>query len=122
MFANQLKKLRSKRKISQFKLAELLGVAQQTVASWETSKSSPNYDLLKNIARLFQVTTDYLLEMPSHIDVTHPIDFPKEIRLHMEKYRSISSAGKAVVDATLDAVWRQEHEKSTPNVEKREIS
>lgn len=47
--------------MSQAELANVLDVAQQTVASWEKSKSSPNYDLLQKIADFFNVSTDELL-------------------------------------------------------------
>ena len=61
MFAARLKALREKKDLSQMELANILDVAQQTVASWEKGKSSPNYDLLKRIAVYFHVTADYLL-------------------------------------------------------------
>ena len=47
--------------MSQAELANILGVAQQTVASWERAKSSPNYEILQNIADFFHVSTDFLL-------------------------------------------------------------
>lgn len=60
MIAKKLKELRDKKGLSQAELASIIGVAQQTVASWEKEKSSPNYDILQNIADYFNVTTDYL--------------------------------------------------------------
>lgn len=60
MIAKKLKELRDKKGLSQAELASVIGVAQQTVASWEKEKSSPNYDILQNIADYFNVTTDYL--------------------------------------------------------------
>lgn len=61
MLAQKLKALREKKEMSQAELASVLDVAQQTVASWEKSKSSPNYDLLQKIADFFNVSTDELL-------------------------------------------------------------
>lgn len=61
MLAQKLKELREKKGISQAELANVLDVAQQTVASWEKEKSSPNYDILQKIADYFHVTTDELL-------------------------------------------------------------
>ena len=57
----RLKELREIRKMSQAELADILDVAQQTVASWERGKSSPNYELLQRIADYFHVSTDYIL-------------------------------------------------------------
>lgn len=61
MIAKKLKELREQKDMSQAELASILDVAQQTVASWEKEKSSPNYDLLQKIADYFHVTTDELL-------------------------------------------------------------
>ena len=61
MLAKKLKELREKKGISQAELANILDVAQQTVASWEKEKSSPNYEILQNIADYFHVSTDFLL-------------------------------------------------------------
>lgn len=61
MLGRKLKELRFKNEITQVEFAKMLGVAQQTVGSWEKDKSTPNYDLLKQIADYFNVTTDYLL-------------------------------------------------------------
>lgn len=61
MFPEKMKELRAREGISQAELASTLGVAQQTVASWETGKSSPNYATLTRIANYFRVTTDCLL-------------------------------------------------------------
>ena len=61
MLAKRLKLLREHKHISQAELANTLDVAQQTVASWERDKSSPNYDILQRIADYFHVSTDYLL-------------------------------------------------------------
>lgn len=71
MLANRLKELRAKKQLSQNDLARILEVAQQTVASWEKSNSSPNYDILCKIADYFCVTTDYLL---GRIDYNNTFD------------------------------------------------
>ena len=61
MLAKKLKELREQKGMSQAELANILDVAQQTVASWERDKSSPNYEILQNIADFFHVSTDSLL-------------------------------------------------------------
>ena len=47
--------------ISQKEFAKKLGVAQQTVASWEVDRTEPSHELLTDIADFFHVSTDYLL-------------------------------------------------------------
>lgn len=60
MFGEKLKEFRKREKMSQQKLADLLGVGQSTVAMWEKGKNSPEYDSLINIANIFSVSIDYL--------------------------------------------------------------
>lgn len=61
MLQIQLKKLREREKISQYKLAADIGVAQSTVGMWENGKNKPDVDTLQKIADYFDVTVDYLL-------------------------------------------------------------
>ena len=63
MFSEKLKALRTGRKISQKNLAEQLGVAKSVVSFYESGERFPSYDVLKKIARIFNVTTDYLLDI-----------------------------------------------------------
>ena len=61
MFAKRVKALRSERGFSQEELGKLLGVKKQTVTHWEAGNNYPNFDTLVKMARLFDVSTDYLL-------------------------------------------------------------
>lgn len=60
-FAKRLKELRKWENMSQSRLAELIGVAQSNVSDWENDVSRPEYDNLIKIAKIFDVSTDYLL-------------------------------------------------------------
>lgn len=60
-FATNLRLLRKKRKISQFILADRLGVSQRTVSHYENGTSEPSLQMLCTIADIFSVTTDELL-------------------------------------------------------------
>ena len=46
---------------SQVDLAKKLGVVKQTVSNWENENIQPSIEMLVRLARLFNVTTDYLL-------------------------------------------------------------
>ena len=50
---------------SQVELAKRLGVAKQTVSNWENENIQPSIEMLVRLARLFNVTTDYLLGLES---------------------------------------------------------
>lgn len=60
-FAENLKKLRKDREITQEKLAEMLGVTSQSISRWELNICYPDLELLPIIANYFGVTIDSLL-------------------------------------------------------------
>ncbi len=54
--------LRTASKMSQAELAEKLGYSDKSVSKWERSESVPDIYVLKNIADIFAVSVDYLLQ------------------------------------------------------------
>lgn len=56
-----LKELRQAHGLTQSELGKKLNIAPSTVGMWEKGYRSPDYEMLKNIADYFDVTTDYLL-------------------------------------------------------------
>ena len=60
-FETRLKQLRTQKDLSQKALADLLFVSQQTVAKWETAKSTPNPDTLAKLSEIFDVPVGYLI-------------------------------------------------------------
>ncbi len=63
MFAERLKELRSREKVTQEELAKIIGVERSTVGKYESAKKEviPSVDVLSRIADFFHVSTDYLL-------------------------------------------------------------
>ena len=61
MIGERLKEIRKDNHDTQSTLAQKLNVSLSTVKSWEREKSSPNHDLLVQICRLYNVTSDFLL-------------------------------------------------------------
>ena len=58
----RLKELRQQKNLTQAKLADSLGITQQSYARWENGKVTPTPEKLSKIAKFYGVTTDYLLE------------------------------------------------------------
>lgn len=54
--------LRKKQNWSQETLAEKLSVSRQAVSLWERDESQPELDKLLKLAKIFSVTTDYLID------------------------------------------------------------
>jgi CheY-like chemotaxis protein/DNA-binding XRE family transcriptional regulator len=61
-FANNLRKLRRDKKLSQQALADKLNVAQSTVGMWESGKRTPKLDEINRMAKALKVTVDRLLK------------------------------------------------------------
>lgn len=61
MLGQRISELRTSLGWSQVELAKRLGVAKQTVSNWENENIQPSIEMLVRLARLFNVTTDYLL-------------------------------------------------------------
>lgn len=60
-FGNTLKTLRVQNGLTQAQLAQRLGLTKSVISAYETGLRMPSYDVLIAIAKLFKVSTDYLL-------------------------------------------------------------
>lgn len=60
-FGNTLKSLRLQNKYTQAQLAQKLGLTKSVISAYETGLRLPSYDILIGIAKIFNVSTDYLL-------------------------------------------------------------
>lgn len=68
-FGNVLKTLRLKKGMTQAQLAQKLGVTKSVISAYETGLRLPSYDILIHIAKLFNVSTDYLLGMENKREI-----------------------------------------------------
>ncbi len=62
-FANIIKDLRLKNRMTQEDLADALELTPQAVSRWENGAAFPDCAVIRRLAYLFDVTTDYLLEV-----------------------------------------------------------
>lgn len=61
LLGKKIKALRNNSKFTQAELAERLGVTKSSIASYENDSRQPSYEVLIKIARIFNVSIDYLL-------------------------------------------------------------
>lgn len=68
----KLKSLRLEKNLTQKQLANRIGLAISAVSSYESGSRYPSYEVLIQLARIFHVTTDYLLGITDkrNLDVT----------------------------------------------------
>ena len=71
-FGNTLKTLRLRKNMTQAQLAQKLGLTKSVISAYETGLLLPSYDILIHIARIYNVSTDYLLgiEQKQEIDLS----------------------------------------------------
>ena len=60
-FATRLKELRLENNYTQVKMAEKLGIRQQSYVRYEKGTGEPSLESLVAIAKIFNVSIDYLL-------------------------------------------------------------
>ena len=60
---NKLKNLRKQKRLTQKQVADRIGLAISAVSSYEAGTRYPSYDVLIKLARIYHVSTDYLLGM-----------------------------------------------------------
>lgn len=58
---NRIKEIRISRGIRQIELAEILGVSQSTLSTWENDRYEPDIAAINRLANFFGVSADYLL-------------------------------------------------------------
>ena len=77
MIADRIKYLREMQEITQIELAHRLGITRASVSAWEQGFSVPSTQKIVELARLFKVSTDYLLEV-SHLAAADMEDLTEE--------------------------------------------
>lgn len=73
MLGERLQELRKERGLSQKTLGELLSVSQFTVSSYECNHSNPDDETKVKLARLFNVSLDYLMGL-----IREPLPFIRD--------------------------------------------
>ena len=61
IFAQRLMEVRESRGISRQELADTLGITRSSLEYYEKAKRTPDIGMISKIAKLFEVSTDYLL-------------------------------------------------------------
>jgi len=70
-FSTRIKELREKSGLSMDQLATKLNVTKSRVNMWENNGTVPRMNVLINLAKFFDVTTDYLLGNDNTGNISH---------------------------------------------------
>jgi len=108
--AEKIKLLRKEKGWSQYQLGEKVGVHGKHVSKWENDKFIPNLEAVRKLARLFEVSTDYLLfdDVPrsSQISLHDP-----EMLEQFEKVEKLNIEDKEAVKRVVQAMTRNQEVK-----------
>ena len=84
MLDKRIRALRRGMGLSQVDLARLLGVTKQSVSNWENDNIQPSIEMLKKLAEVFSVSTDYLLGL-SEMEVIDVAGLQPKVVAHLRQ-------------------------------------
>lgn len=86
---NKITQLRNEHKMSQTELADLLDVSRQTISKWECNICDPEVGRIIQMAKIFNVTTDYLLDNDVDNNTVKHFLLSKRGRIKENKYMTL---------------------------------
>ncbi|MED4649363.1 helix-turn-helix transcriptional regulator [Bacillus inaquosorum] len=98
-FATKIKKLREGKKMKQQEVADKLGIARTTYASYEQGKREPDHETLIKIADYYNVTIDFLLRGESQ--ETRDEIFNEQARKILEDPDTLVAAADGKITASI---------------------
>lgn len=99
--------LRNERGTTQQQLADALGIAQQTLANYETGRSRLPVSLLPVLAALFAVPVDELLGRNAHLSRAHKPGPRPKWQQQIETIAQLPKPKQRFVTQALDALLQQ---------------
>lgn len=99
---NNLLDLRKKKGLSQEEVAEILNVSRQTVSKWETDGSQPDFDKLKPLCELYNISADELLFGKNNVSNEEKVS---ENDIDMLKGKKAKYIGGGIFLYFLSIIW-----------------
>lgn len=100
-FGKRLKNLRIEKNLTQQQLAEKLNVSKANISKYESDIIEPNINLINQISKLFDVSSDYLLGITI---IKKPID---TLASHsIEGYENLNDEDRQYIDDLINRLNR----------------
>lgn len=99
---SRIKELRKKRGLIQQRLASELGITQQMLSKYEGDVTLIKVDVLKKIAKYFNVTTDYLLGVS---DVKRDLQRQMIMNETLDEYYDLVEVYKELDPYDQEMIW-----------------
>lgn len=101
----RLRDLRIENELTQKELAQKIGSTDKSIWNYEKGIATPPYDILIAYAKLFEVSTDYLLGLENDSGIkpikATTIGYSSEERNLVNNYRELNQSGKKLVNETI---------------------
>lgn len=105
-FGMRLKQLRVEQNYNQSHIAQLLGCTVSSISSYESEQRTPSFEVLIQYAKIFHVSTDYLLGLdevrPAYDETKQSIDVTglssKDITALRTLVQSLQKKGETSLD------------------------
>lgn len=111
LFSSRLQYLLSQNDMKQSELAKILSVSESTVGKWILMKAMPRMGIIQKLSDYFHVSMKYFLEKeaPTPVPIIDSFKVTDSEREMIRKYRELSPAGKATVDAVIEVQYQAIH-------------
>ena len=117
--AERIKQLRKKKGISQSELAEVIGVKNNTVSTWERGTRKPDFEALNLLSDYFEVSFEYILgssdkeearvkPTQDELDQLALSALADDLYDNMKKYCQQSTKSQKMIDALINATYQME--------------
>ena len=117
--AERIKQLRKKKGISQSELAEVIGVKNNTVSTWERGTRKPDFEALNLLSDYFEVPFEYILgssdkeearvkPTQDELDQLALSALADDLYDNMKKYCQLSTKSQKMIDALINATYQME--------------
>ncbi len=101
-FKDRLKDARLKRKLSQGKLAEIVGIHVTNVSRYERGEHKPSTQVLSKIADALNVTSDYLMSGSLNDQAVNMIT-DKELLSQFQRLEQLPNNKKDIIKEVIEA-------------------
>ncbi|MEH7239922.1 XRE family transcriptional regulator [Bacillus thuringiensis] len=104
MFGQRLKALRLEKGMTQQQLADFLDIEKSNISRFESGKQSPSSDNRIKMAKLFNVSVDYMLGLSEHksLDKEKSDKISKEAAALMEKINKLPPEKRILIENLID--------------------
>ena len=106
----RIKQLRESRGLTQAALADIVGVSDKAVSTWENNAYTPRMGVIQKLASYFNVSKAYLIgesDAPSDVPASlqpNPVSLtPDETNL-LDNYRMLNTEGKSIARTTVQSL------------------